>query len=181
MSLSFFVLSKRSIHLLFYWILFENVMSLHRTKATLIGLFEAGRANEWVVTAKLGSGQSAKGNTKGLKKFPRIFKLPDRYVYFYTEHNVLLQNYVYKQLVMIMSYFVSDWIHWSLDLRRSCSCVDAMTMRMGRTITSSTCFFRPCHSSSVGLAGLGHMSRVSSHVFYISGEKERDVTNFLQK
>ena len=83
-------------------------MSLHRTKATLIGLFEAGRANEWVVTAKLGSGQSAKGNTKGLKKFPRIFKLPDRYVYFYTEHNVLLQNYVYKQLVMIMSYFVSD-------------------------------------------------------------------------
>ncbi|CAH8386031.1 unnamed protein product [Eruca vesicaria subsp. sativa] len=70
--------TPRSIHLLFYWILFENVMSLHRTKATLIGLFEAGRANEWVVTAKLGSGQSAKGNTKGLKKFPRIFKLPDR-------------------------------------------------------------------------------------------------------
>ncbi|KAH0937288.1 hypothetical protein HID58_004749 [Brassica napus] len=70
--------TPRSIHLLFYWILFENVMSLHRTKATLIGLFEAGRANEWVVTAKLGSGQGAKGNTKGLKKFPRIFKLPDR-------------------------------------------------------------------------------------------------------
>ncbi|KAG2333518.1 hypothetical protein Bca4012_016883 [Brassica carinata] len=70
--------TPRSIHLLFYWILFENVMSLHRTKATLIGLFEAGRANEWVVTAKLGSGQSAKGNTKGLKRFPRIFKLPDR-------------------------------------------------------------------------------------------------------
>ncbi|KAF2596222.1 hypothetical protein F2Q68_00007698 [Brassica cretica] len=70
--------TPRSIHLLFYWILFENVMSLHRTKATLIGLFEAGRANEWVVTAKLGSGQSAKRNTKGLKKFPRIFKLPDR-------------------------------------------------------------------------------------------------------
>lgn len=44
----------RSIHLLFYWILFENVMSLHRTKATLIGLFEAGRVNEWVVTEKLG-------------------------------------------------------------------------------------------------------------------------------
>ncbi|CAL9231198.1 unnamed protein product [Arabidopsis halleri] len=71
----------KSIHLLFYWILFENVMSLHQTKATLIGLFEAGRANKWVVTAKLGSGQSAKGNTKGLKRFPRIFKLPDRYVY----------------------------------------------------------------------------------------------------
>ncbi|CAM8961364.1 unnamed protein product [Rhodiola kirilowii] len=46
--------TPRSIHLLFYWILFENVMSLHRTKATLIGLFEAGRVNEWVVTEKLG-------------------------------------------------------------------------------------------------------------------------------
>ncbi|KAH1108979.1 hypothetical protein J1N35_012747 [Gossypium stocksii] len=46
--------TPRSIHLLFYWILFENVMSLHRTKATLIGLFETGRANEWVVTEKLG-------------------------------------------------------------------------------------------------------------------------------
>ncbi|RDX68531.1 Glucomannan 4-beta-mannosyltransferase 2, partial [Mucuna pruriens] len=46
--------TPRSIHLLFYWILFENVMSLHRTKATFIGLLEYGRANEWVVTEKLG-------------------------------------------------------------------------------------------------------------------------------
>ena len=60
-------------------------------------------------------------------------------------------------------------------MRRSCSCVDAMTMCTGRTITSSTCFFRPCHSSSVGLAGLGHMSRISSHVFYVSGEKEMEL------
>lgn len=68
-------------------------MSLHRTKATLIGLFEAGRANEWVVTAKLGSGQSAKGNTKGVKRFPRIFKLPDRYVYFlYRKTYILLET-----------------------------------------------------------------------------------------
>ncbi|KNA10420.1 hypothetical protein SOVF_144400 [Spinacia oleracea] len=56
--------TPRSIHLLFYWILFENVMSLHRTKATLIGLFEAGRANEWVVTEKLGDSQKNKGNAK---------------------------------------------------------------------------------------------------------------------
>ncbi|TQD79250.1 hypothetical protein C1H46_035203 [Malus baccata] len=46
--------TPRSIHLLFYWILFENVMSLHRTKATLIGLLETARSNEWVVTEKLG-------------------------------------------------------------------------------------------------------------------------------
>ncbi|BAT90470.1 hypothetical protein LR48_Vigan08g142700 [Vigna angularis] len=72
--------TPRSIHLLFYWILFENVMSLHRTKATFIGLLEYGRANEWVVTEKLGdsvntnnknkSGDAAKKNvaTKAPKK-----------------------------------------------------------------------------------------------------------------
>jgi len=56
--------TPRSIHLLFYWILFENVMSLHRTKATLIGLLEAGRANEWVVTEKLGDSQKNKTDKK---------------------------------------------------------------------------------------------------------------------
>ncbi|KAJ8459996.1 hypothetical protein OPV22_032922 [Ensete ventricosum] len=43
-----------SIHLMPFWILFENVMSMHRMKATVIGLFEAGSVNEWVVTEKLG-------------------------------------------------------------------------------------------------------------------------------
>ncbi|XP_021899067.1 glucomannan 4-beta-mannosyltransferase 2 [Carica papaya] len=75
--------TPRSIHLLFYWILFENVMSLHRTKATLIGLLEAGRANEWVVTEKLGDAlkkaeAAKKANTKSPKRITRLFKLPDR-------------------------------------------------------------------------------------------------------
>ncbi|KAJ7947932.1 Glucomannan 4-beta-mannosyltransferase 9 [Quillaja saponaria] len=51
--------TPRSIHLLFYWILFENVMSLHRTKATFI----AGDAKN-------------KTNTKLFKR-PR-FKIADR-------------------------------------------------------------------------------------------------------
>ncbi|KAL3731949.1 hypothetical protein ACJRO7_028759 [Eucalyptus globulus] len=46
--------TPRSLHLLVFWVLFENVMALHRTKATFIGLLEAGRVNEWVVTQKLG-------------------------------------------------------------------------------------------------------------------------------
>ncbi|KAG8057824.1 hypothetical protein GUJ93_ZPchr0002g23081 [Zizania palustris] len=46
--------TPRSWHLLIFWILFENVMSMHRSKATVIGLLEASRANEWVVTEKLG-------------------------------------------------------------------------------------------------------------------------------
>ncbi|XP_061345338.1 glucomannan 4-beta-mannosyltransferase 2 isoform X2 [Gastrolobium bilobum] len=67
--------TPRSIHLLFYWILFENVMSLHRTKATLIGLLEAGRVNEWVVTEKLGDSNKTNA-TKAIKK-PR-FKFGER-------------------------------------------------------------------------------------------------------
>ncbi|XP_004506130.1 glucomannan 4-beta-mannosyltransferase 2 [Cicer arietinum] len=71
--------TPRSIHLLFYWILFENVMSLHRTKATLIGLLEYGRANEWVVTEKLGdsvnnktkSGDAAKKTNAKVQKKTR--------------------------------------------------------------------------------------------------------------
>ncbi|KAL1544084.1 Glucomannan 4-beta-mannosyltransferase 2 [Salvia divinorum] len=53
--------TPRSFHLLFYWVLFENVMSFHRTKATVIGLLEAKRANEWVVTEKLGDKLNNKG------------------------------------------------------------------------------------------------------------------------
>ncbi|XP_027344299.1 glucomannan 4-beta-mannosyltransferase 2-like isoform X3 [Abrus precatorius] len=67
--------TPRSIHLLFYWILFENVMSLHRTKATFIGLLEAGRANEWVVTEKLGD-SNKNSVTKAFKK--PLFKFGER-------------------------------------------------------------------------------------------------------
>ncbi|XP_047313313.1 glucomannan 4-beta-mannosyltransferase 2-like [Impatiens glandulifera] len=67
--------TPRSIHLLFYWILFENVMSFHRTKASLIGLLETGRANEWVVTEKLGDVLKNKSKSS-IKK--SIFKMGDR-------------------------------------------------------------------------------------------------------
>ncbi|KAK1315086.1 Glucomannan 4-beta-mannosyltransferase 9 [Acorus calamus] len=43
-----------SLHLIIFWVFFENVMSLHRTKAAIIGLLEVGRVNEWIVTDKLG-------------------------------------------------------------------------------------------------------------------------------
>nr|CAD1825225.1 unnamed protein product [Ananas comosus var. bracteatus] len=52
-----------SFHLVILWILFENVMSLHRTKAALTGLLDAGRVNEWVVTEKLGEAQKTKPAT----------------------------------------------------------------------------------------------------------------------
>ncbi|KAE8701520.1 putative mannan synthase 9 [Hibiscus syriacus] len=63
--------TPRSLHLVLFWILFENVMSLHRTKATFIGLLEAGRVNEWVVTEKLGDALKPKSDGKPPRK-PRI-------------------------------------------------------------------------------------------------------------
>ncbi|KAM3325025.1 glucomannan 4-beta-mannosyltransferase 9-like [Capsicum chacoense] len=60
--------TPRSLHLLVFWILFENVMSLHRAKATFIGLLEAGRVNEWIVTEKLGDAFKLKSATKAFKK-----------------------------------------------------------------------------------------------------------------
>ncbi|KAI3914557.1 hypothetical protein MKW98_025965 [Papaver atlanticum] len=64
--------TPRSIHLVIFWVLFENVMSLHRTKGTLIGLFEAGgRVNEWVVTEKLGDAllKPKENNSPATKSF----------------------------------------------------------------------------------------------------------------
>lgn len=50
-------------------------MSLHRTKATFIGLLETGRVNEWVVTEKLGDALRLK--MPGKKPHIRI---GDRYI-----------------------------------------------------------------------------------------------------
>ncbi|XP_019709887.3 probable glucomannan 4-beta-mannosyltransferase 3 isoform X2 [Elaeis guineensis] len=68
--------NPRSIHLMPFWILFENVMSMHRMKATMVGLFEAGGVNEWVVTEKLGDALKGKPETQILEKPP--IRLKDR-------------------------------------------------------------------------------------------------------
>ncbi|XP_076957618.1 glucomannan 4-beta-mannosyltransferase 9-like isoform X1 [Bidens hawaiensis] len=52
--------TPRSFYLVVFWVLFENVMSMHRTKATFIGLLETQRVNEWVVTEKQGDASKAK-------------------------------------------------------------------------------------------------------------------------
>ena len=65
--------TRRSLHLIVFWILFENVMSLHRTKATFVGLFDLNRVNEWIVTEKLGDALKRKlnkfGKSRGTMKF----------------------------------------------------------------------------------------------------------------
>ncbi len=65
-------------------------MSLHRTKATFIGLFDLGRVNEWIVTEKLGNIMKYKMSSKltGKRSLQRFvsnllikgWKLGDRFV-----------------------------------------------------------------------------------------------------
>ncbi|XP_019173575.1 PREDICTED: glucomannan 4-beta-mannosyltransferase 9-like [Ipomoea nil] len=70
------VATPRSFHLLAFWILFENVMAVHRAKATFAGLLGIGRVNEWVVTEKLGEAPKLKASTEAPTK-PR-FKITER-------------------------------------------------------------------------------------------------------
>ncbi|PKA66648.1 Glucomannan 4-beta-mannosyltransferase 9 [Apostasia shenzhenica] len=65
--------TPRSVHLIVFWVLFENVMALHRCKAVFIGLCEAGRSNEWIVTQKLGDTLKAKRNPNTIKSLRRKF------------------------------------------------------------------------------------------------------------
>lgn len=62
--------------MLIFWILFENVMAMHRAKATLMGFFEIGRVNEWIVTEKLGEALKLKSAIKAFKK--HRFRIGDR-------------------------------------------------------------------------------------------------------
>lgn len=48
-------------------------MSLHRCKAVFIGLLEAGRVNEWVVTEKLGNSLKTKQIPVDAKKLSNKF------------------------------------------------------------------------------------------------------------
>lgn len=57
-------------------------MSLHRTKAAIIGLLEANRVNEWVVTEKLGNAmrQLPKNNARPSTQRTRFrFRIIERY------------------------------------------------------------------------------------------------------
>ncbi|XP_024641557.1 glucomannan 4-beta-mannosyltransferase 9 isoform X2 [Medicago truncatula] len=69
------VAAPRSLHLVVFWILFENTMSLNRAKATIIGILETSRVNEWIVTEKLGNALKDQ-DSKGLEKLQ--FKIGNR-------------------------------------------------------------------------------------------------------
>lgn len=52
-------------------------MAMHRTKGTIIGLLEASRVNEWIVTEKLGDASKPKPELRTPTN-PRL-KLGERY------------------------------------------------------------------------------------------------------
>ncbi|KAI3864315.1 hypothetical protein MKX03_004523 [Papaver bracteatum] len=68
--------TPRSFYLVINWVVFENVMSMHRTKGTFIGLFEAGRVNEWVVTEKLGDALLKSKDNNGIKPAIKPSQIP---------------------------------------------------------------------------------------------------------
>ncbi|XP_023005840.1 glucomannan 4-beta-mannosyltransferase 9-like isoform X2 [Cucurbita maxima] len=108
--------TPKSFHLTVFWIMFENVMSLHRAKATLIGLLEGSRANEWVVTEKLGDILKGKSASKANKK-PRV-RIGDRihfmelgigaYLFFCGCYSVLFgkTNFFIFLFVQSLSFFI---------------------------------------------------------------------------
>ncbi|KAJ8501215.1 hypothetical protein OPV22_011767 [Ensete ventricosum] len=65
--------TPRSLHLIIIWIFFESVMSLHRCKAVFIGLLDAGRVNEWVVTEKAGNASKTIQTSTAAMKCPNKF------------------------------------------------------------------------------------------------------------
>nr|VDD57524.1 unnamed protein product [Brassica oleracea] len=64
------IATPKSFYLILYWILFENVMAMHRSKGTLIGLLETSRVKEWVVTQKLGEYNTLRENLLTHYSFP---------------------------------------------------------------------------------------------------------------
>ncbi|KAJ0975317.1 hypothetical protein J5N97_017282 [Dioscorea zingiberensis] len=92
-----------SIHLMPLWILFENVMSMHRMKATMIGLLEAKSVNEWVVTEKLGDAPKAKPENQILEKPPTRFK--ERLNFLELEFGVFLLLCASYNVVFGLNYY----------------------------------------------------------------------------
>ncbi|RAL50667.1 hypothetical protein DM860_015814 [Cuscuta australis] len=111
--------TPRSVHLLAFWILFENVMAVNRAKATLMGLFGVGRVNEWVVTEKLGDGPKLKPALKESRK--PYFKIVERmyvlelslgaYLLFCGTYDLIFgrRQYCWYVLLQAVAFFIAGF------------------------------------------------------------------------
>ncbi|XP_039145785.1 probable glucomannan 4-beta-mannosyltransferase 11 isoform X2 [Dioscorea cayenensis subsp. rotundata] len=103
-----------SIHLVIFWLLFENVMSLHRIKAAFTGLLDAGRVNEWIVTEKLGDAHKPKNtdNFQDSSNTQPLMNKPKK-----------TQTNIWQRF-----YFSEIWIGLFM---LSCGCFDLATRQQG--------------------------------------------------
>lgn len=141
---------NRSIHLLVFWILFENVMSLHRSKAAIIGLLEANRVNEWVVTEKLGNTMKQKYIVKASKKpksrmgerykSKQIFKFHFIVLPYHKGASETIPSIFFQQSNSII--FFVGYKYWSLWWACTCYTAPYITYYLGRIIFSSIFCYR---------------------------------------
>jgi hypothetical protein len=133
-------------------------MSLHRSKATLIGLLEAGRANEWVVTEKLGNALKMKSASKANKRqfMKQLMRIWDRYG---TKMDSSSCWYFSCVLQLTFVTYDSGYTLRSSVLEHFCSPADAMILHMGRTISSYT----SCFSQWLSLLSVSATSAPLSH------------------
>ncbi|KAK4396771.1 Glucomannan 4-beta-mannosyltransferase 2 [Sesamum angolense] len=94
--------TPRSLHLVFLWILFENVMSLHLTKAIVTGLLGTKNANEWIITEKIGDSTKNKTNNEPVApEKPRSEVLRDRHHLYdrgiWLDRNIVPRGYQQQQ------------------------------------------------------------------------------------
>ncbi|KAI3904123.1 hypothetical protein MKW98_021709 [Papaver atlanticum] len=102
--------TPRSFYLVFNWIFFQNVMSMHRTKATFIGLLDAGRVNEWVVTEKLGDAllKSRDSKKQAITKESSEKSPMTRF----RERIYPLELWVGLYILVCASYDLAFWKYW---------------------------------------------------------------------
>jgi hypothetical protein len=142
-------------------------MSIHRTKATFIGLLEAGRVNEWVVTEKLGDIMKMKLQSKASRKLrTKIREIQERYII------IILLSLCISQLSYLNIDMESGCIFWSLVLQPISSLVDATICCLGKDITIYFFSCNPPLSSSSAWDMSGHSSR-TDYEFPIHGMAAR--------
>ncbi|KAG0448974.1 hypothetical protein HPP92_027578 [Vanilla planifolia] len=95
-----------SFHLVLFWILFENVMSLHRCKAVFVGLFEAGSATEWIVTQKLGNRSKTSANN------PIVVSKKSRAIYWERFYPLELSVAIFLSIATVYDFkFRADYFY----------------------------------------------------------------------
>lgn len=135
-------------------------MSLHRTKATFIGLLEAGRVNEWIVTEKLGDALKAGKAANKAHKKPRL-RFGERYEYYALSCNRMLSfeellKPVHRLNFNQCSPKSTGSIYLSSGSELTSSSAGATILPLGKTTTSSTSMLKPLPSSSWGSDTLVH-------------------------